>query len=242
MFKMLILLYGLFSYAVGMGGLVFFLLYVGGWGFMPLDVNATAVGPLGMALTINIGLILLWGVQHSVMARPSFKELWTKVIPKPMERSTYVLLSGILMIYLPLNWQGIDGMLWDVENSTGRAILIGLYGMGWTIAVIATFLINHFELFGLQQVWLHFKDRPEPPPSYTENFFYKIVRHPLQLGVLMGLWFLPTMSMTLFCLSSAMTVYIFIGLYYEERDLLSSLGDDYADYKSRVRQIIPIPK
>jgi protein-S-isoprenylcysteine O-methyltransferase Ste14 len=242
MFKILILLYGFLSYAVGMAGLAFFLLYVGGWGFMPLDVNATAVGPLGMALVINIGLILLWGVQHTVMARPAFKELWTKVIPKPMERSTYVLISGILMIYLPLNWQGIDGMLWDVDNSTGRVILLSLYGMGCAIAVITTFLINHFELFGLQQVWRHYKDHPEPAPSYTEKLFYKVVRHPLQFGILMALWFLPTMSMTLFSLSGLMTVYIFIGLYYEERDLLNSLGDDYADYKNRVRQIIPIPK
>lgn len=242
MSKVLILIYGAISYAIGLGGLTFFILFVGGWSFMPIHVDTGTAEPLSTALLVNISLMLLWGLQHSVMARPGFKKLWTRVIPKAMERSTYTLLSGILMILLSLNWHTIDGMVWDVENTTGRFILNALYVVGWSIAVIATFLINHFELFGLQQVWLNFKDQKAPPPHYTEKYLYRIVRHPLQFGILMGLWFLPTMSMTLFFLSAAMTIYIFIGLYFEERDLLASLGAPYADYQKRVRQIIPIPK
>lgn len=236
------LLYGIISYAVGMGGLTFFILYVGGWSFMPVHVDSGVPGPLGYALMINISLMILWTLQHTVMARPWFKTIWTKLVPASAERSTYVLLSGVLMVFIPLNWQAMDGMLWDVDNSILSAALLGLHIAGWIIAVIATFLINHFELFGLQQVWLNFKNKPEPEPTFTEGFFYKLVRHPLQFGILMGLWFTPTMSMTLFCLSGLMTVYIFIGLYYEEIDLVNSMGDKYREYQKRVRKIIPIPK
>ncbi|NQV68661.1 MAG: hypothetical protein HQ498_01415 [Pseudohongiella sp.] len=242
MSKILILIYGVVAYAVGMGGLTFFILYVGGWSFMPIHVDSGEVGPIGTAIMMNVGLILLWGVQHSVMARPGFKEIWTRVIPKSIERSTYTLLSGILMLVICLNWRALDGMLWDVESSIPQTILLVLHVCGWVIAVIATFLINHFELFGLQQVWLNFKEKPEPSPSYTEKFLYKIVRHPLQMGILMGLWFTPTMSMTLFFLSATMTIYIFIGLHFEEKDLVKSLGESYADYQSRVRKLLPIPK
>lgn len=242
MSKILILLYGVGSYAVAMGGLTFFILFVGGWSFMPIHVNSGSAGPIGPALATNAGLILLWGLQHSIMARPGFKKTWTTIVPKAMERSTYVLISGILMLIIALNWQALDGMIWDVQNSAARTLLNVLHVSGWAIAVMATFLINHFDLFGLQQVWFNFKDQPEPAPNYTERFLYKIVRHPLQMGFLMGLWITPTMSLTLYSLSTLMTVYIFIGLHYEEKDLVTSLGDDYIDYKKRVRKLIPIPK
>lgn len=242
MSKVLALLFGVISYAIGMGGLTFFILYVGAWGFMPIHVDSGTAGPVGSALLVNFALILLWGLQHSIMARPAFKELWTKVVPKSIERSTYVLLSGILMLVICINWRGLEGMIWNVENSLLQGLLLALHISGWIIAVIATFLINHFELFGLQQVWFNFKDKPEPVASYSEVFLYKFVRHPLQLGIVMGLWFTPTMSATLFSLSAMMTVYIFIGLHYEEKDLLSTLGENYLDYKNRVRGLIPLPK
>jgi len=242
MSKILILIYGVVSYAVGMAGLTFFILFVGGWEFMPLHVNSGMAGSFRPAIAINLGLMLLWGVQHSVMARPTFKKTWTSIIPATMERSTYVLLSGIIITIMCLNWQSIEGMVWDIENSAARIVLNTLHIGGWVIVVIATFLINHFEFFGLQQVWFNLKNRPEPEPNYSEKFLYKIVRHPLEMGFLMGLWFTPTMSMTLFYLSAMMTIYIFIGLHYKERNLTESLGESYADYKTRVRKIIPIPK
>ena len=242
MTKILTLLYGGLSYAIGMGGLTFFILFVGGWSFMPIHVNSGVAGPMLPALAVNCGLILLFGLQHSIMARPGFKKTWITIVPKAAERSTYVLISGVLMVFIALNWQALEGTLWSVENTAGRTVLIIGYLAGWTIAVIATFLINHFELFGLQQVWLHFKDKPEPPAHYTERFLYKVVRHPLQLGILIGMWCLPTMSATSFCLAATMTVYIFVGLYFEEKDLEAELGDDYRDYKRRVRKIVPLPK
>ncbi len=242
MSKILILIYGVISYVVGMAGLTFFILFVGGWDFMPIHVDSGTVGPFRSAIATNLGLILLWGVQHSVMARPAFKKVWTSIIPEAMERSSYVLISGFVITILCLNWQPIDGMVWDIENSAARIVLNTLHISGWAIAVIATFLINHFELFGLQQVWFNMKDKPEPAANYSEKFLYKIVRHPLQMGFLMGLWFTPTMSMTLLYLSAMMTIYIFVGLHYEEQNLTESLGESYLDYKSRVRKIIPIPK
>jgi len=240
--KILILLYGFIAYAIGMGGLTFFILFVGGWSFMPIHINSGTASVIGPALTINFGLILLWGLQHSIMARPGFKKTWTTIVPKAMERSTYVSISGILMIIISLNWQSIEGVLWDVENTAARTVLNVLHVSGWAIAVFSTFLINHFDLFGLQQVWFNFKDKPEPAPNYTERLFYKIVRHPLQMGFLMGFWIIPTMSWTLFSLSTFMTIYIFIGLHYEEKDLVVSLGDSYTDYQKRVRKLVPIPK
>ncbi len=240
--KSLILLYGFISYAIGMAGLTFFILYVGAWDFMPVHIESGFAGPLGSALLINTGLMLIWTVQHTVMARPGFKKVLTSVIPESIERSTYVMLSGILMIFMSVNWRTIEGSLWNVEGTLVGGVLFVLYILGWVVVVISSFLISHFELFGLRQVWNHFKEKPEPEPSFTEGFFYKFVRHPLQFGVLMGIWFTPNMSMTHFCLAAMMTIYILIGLHYEEKDLETSLGDPYRDYKTRVRGLIPIRK
>ncbi len=148
--RLLIFVYGLISYAVGLGGLVWFILFVGGWNFLPFHIDSETPGPLSSALLINLGLISLFGLQHSVMARPSFKSQWTKVIPAAAERSTYVLLSGIILIMFCLYWQPLDGTLWQIDNSSGKMVLIAGYIAGWCLAILATFLINHFELFGLQ--------------------------------------------------------------------------------------------
>lgn len=240
--RYIILYYGILSYVIGLGGLTYFILFIGGWDFLPLHINSgTAANPTN-ALLINIGLISLFGLQHSIMARPSFKNTWTKIIPQVAERSTYVLLSGILMVVICLYWQPIDGTLWQIDNPIFKTLLIIGYLLGWTLAVLATFMINHFELFGLQQVYYNLRNTPEPEPWFTERFFYKIVRHPLQLGVLIGIWSTPTMSMTHLSLSLTMSIYIFIGLYFEEKDLVASLGEDYQNYKKRVPQVLPIPR
>ena len=241
MSRFIILFYGVVAY------LTFLLTFLYAMGFMgnflvPKSIDSGAEGPLIIALLINIGLLSVFAVQHSVMARPAFKTWWTKIIPKAAERSTYTLLSSLALILLFYYWQPIGGIVWQVEGSVGRIILYSLFGFGWALVLVSTFLINHFDLFGLQQVWFNFKDKPEPAPNYTERLFYKIVRHPLQMGFLMGLWITPTMSWTLFTLSTFMTIYIFIGLHYEEKDLVVSLGDSYVDYQKRVRKLIPIPK
>ncbi|NIL96928.1 MAG: hypothetical protein GTO53_05480 [Planctomycetales bacterium] len=242
MSRFLILIYGVLSYAVGMSGLGFFILFVGGWNFLPKHIDSNQPGSLTFALLVNTGLITLMGVQHSVMARPSFKKAWTKVIPPATERSTYVLLSGIVFLLICLFWQPIAGTLWDVANPTAQIFLTAVQLLGWGFVVASSFMINHFELFGLRQVYYHFTGKPEPSPRFRERYLYKIVRHPLQLGVLMGIWFTATMTMTHLMLSMTMTVYIFIGLHFEEKDLVATLGPDYEAYRQRVPMILPIPK
>lgn len=242
MSRFLILTYGIVSYAMGLGGLTFFILFVGGWDFLPLHIDSSASGPLGVALLVNAGLMAMFGLQHSVMARGGFKNAWTKVIPRAAERSTYVLLSGVLMCLICFYWQTLDGVLWQVDHPIAQIVLIVIQLLGWVLAVAATFLINHFELFGLQQVYFNFVHKVEPTPMFTEQFMYRIVRHPLQLGMLIGMWSTPTMTMTHLMLSGTMTIYVFIGLYYEEQDLVATLGQDYENYQKRVRMILPIPK
>ena len=242
MSRLVIFIYGLFSYAVGLGGLVWFALFVGSWEFLPRHIDSDIPGPLSSALLINVGLLAIFVLQHSIMARLTFKSRWTKIIPPATERSTYLLLSGIIMALFCLYWQPINGVLWQVDNQIGQAVLIAIYIIGWSIPVLASFMINHFELFGLQQVYLNLVNKPEPSPRFTERSFYKVVRHPIQLGTLIGIWSTPTMTMTHLMLSVPLTAYVLLSLKYEERDLVTTLGEDYEDYQKRVRMIIPLPK
>lgn len=240
--RLLIFIYGLFSYVVGLGGLVWFALFIGGWEFLPRHIDSESPGPLSLALLVNASLIAIFVLQHSIMARLTFKSRWTKIIPRAAERSTYLLVSGIIMGLFCLYWQSVNGVVWQLDNQTGQVALIAGYIIGWSIPVVASFMINHFELFGLQQVYFNLINRPEPSPRFTENFFYKVVRHPIQLGTLIGIWSTPTMTMTHLMLSVALTVYVLISLNYEERDLVTTLGKEYEDYQKRVRMIIPLPK
>lgn len=240
--RLVILIYGIVAYAVGMGGLTYFLLFMGEWEFLPLHIDSRIPGPVGPAVLVNLCLIALFGVQHSVTARRGFKDAWTKLVPPAAERSTYVLISGVLVFLICLGWQPIGGTLWHVENPLLRNSLTTIQLLGWTIAVSASFMINHFELFGLQQVYYHFADRPEPTPDFTNRFLYRVVRHPLQMGLLIGMWSTATMSMTHLMLSGTMTVYILIGLHLEEQSLAATLGPPYEEYRRRVRMLLPIPK
>ena len=242
MSRLLIFIYGLISYAIGLGGLVWFALFVGGWDFLPRHIDSDIPGPLSTALLINVGLLAIFVLQHSIMARLTFKSRWTKIIPPATERSTYLLISGIIMALFCLYWQPVNGVIWQVDNQIGQIVLIAIYIIGWSIPVLASFMINHFELFGLQQVYFNLIKKPEPSPHFTERWFYKIVRHPIQLGTLIGIWSTPTMSMTHLLLSAPLTVYVLLSLKYEEKDLVTTLGQNYEDYQKRVRMIIPLPK
>ncbi|WP_420629246.1 methyltransferase family protein [Candidatus Leptofilum sp.] len=239
--KILIFFYSILAYFIGLGGLVYFILFIGNWSFMPHQIDSGEMTTVGLALVINLGLVLLFGLQHSIMARPAFKQVLTRFIPKAAERSTYVLTSGILMLSFCFFWQPIDGTVWAVHSNVGQAILTAGYLFGWAFAVLASFVINHFELFGLQQAYRNLKNQQEPPPKFTQRFLYRLVRHRLQLGVLIGLWSTPTMTFTHLFLAIALTIYIFIGLYFEEKDLRAALGQAYVNYQQRVPKVIPVP-
>jgi len=242
MSRSLILVYGMVSYAIGMGGLGVFVLFVGAGNVLPVHIDSGEPGPLVFALSINSGLMILLGLQHTVMARPGFKKRWIQVIPPAAERSTYVLLSGVVFLLICFCWQPITGTAWRVDNAVARTVVTAIQLFGWGLVITSSFVINHLELFGLQQVYCYFSDQSEPAPKFTDRFLYKIVRHPLQLGILIGIWCTATMTMTHLMMSVAMTVYIFLGLHFEERDLVATLGPDYEDYQRRVPMILPIPK
>lgn len=240
--KSIIFIYGIFSYIVGLVAQVWFIFYIGEWEFMATTINAQYPVPLTTALIINLALVLIFGLQHSVMARSSFKKYVTKIIPQPAERSTYVLFSGLALGLICLYWQPLEGFFWQVDNETGKILLTLGYLLGWAFSLFSTFIINHFELFGLQQIYLNLLNKPEPSVSFKEKLFYKFVRHPIQLGVLIGLWLTPTMSYSHLMLSLTLTLYIFIGLWYEERDLTAAFGNTYREYQKRVRMMLPFPK
>lgn len=241
MIRVAALLYGLVSYAVGLGGLTLFMVFAGGWGY-PQDINAPATASWPLALTINVALLLLFAVQHSVMARQPFKEQLTKILPNGVERSTYVLMSGVVSIILCFFWQPMNGMIWNIEMPAVRVALFALQIFGWLFAVSASFMINHFELFGLQQAHAYAKGRDVTTPAFTTRFGYRLVRHPIQLGIAIGLWATPTMSLSHLVLAIGMGMYIRFGLMLEERDLTDQYGQEYLDYQQRVRMLIPIPR
>lgn len=240
--KSIIFIYGTVSYIVALIAQVWFILYIGEWSFMPATINTYYPVPLRTALIINLALVILFGLQHSLMARSSFKKYLTKIIPHASERSTYVLFSGLALGLICLYWQPLDGYLWHVDNEIGRGLLSAGYIFGWLFSLFSTFIINHFELFGLQQIYLNLLNKPEPSVSFKEKLFYKWVRHPIQLGVLIGLWLTPSMSYSHLMLSVTLSLYIFIGLRYEERDLIAALGNTYKEYQKRVRMMLPFPK
>jgi len=231
--------YGLATYTIALVGQVAFILYLTQWEMMPRNIFMSQTFSTSMTLLINISLVVLWGLQHSVMARGWFKEKFTAFIPPVLERSTYVLFSGIVLILFVLYWQPLDGTLWDVKNETLRVLLWSGFVFGWLFSVVATFVINHFELFGLQQVYLHLLNKPTPTQAFTQKKFYKFIRHPIQFGVLLGLRITPVMSMGHLLLSALMSMYIFIGLYFEEKDLVEEIGEEYVAYKQRVGMMFP---
>ena len=230
--------YGLVSYAVFFATFLYAIGFLGGFG-VPLTVDAG--GPeasTGVALLINVALLALFGLQHSVMARPAFKEAWTKVIPKSMERSTYVLLSSLILALTFWLWRPMPDVLWDVPSGPARAAIWALFGLGWVVLLISTFLINHFELFGLQQVWQNLRGKRTTEARFREPLFYKIVRHPLYVGWLMTFWATPTMTVGHLVFALGASAYILVAIQFEERDLIRA-HPEYAEYRRRVPMLIP---
>ncbi len=239
--KILVLLYGVISYLLFFGTFLYAFGFVGNL-FVPKSIDGVPQVPLAQAILINASLLLLFALQHSIMARPAFKNWWTKIIPEPAERSTYVLLSSLCLILLVWQWQPLGGFIWRVEEPVAKTILTVLFITGWLIVLWSTFMINHFDLFGLRQVWLYFLGKKYEPLRFRIPFFYKYVRHPLYLGWLIAFWATPVMSAAHLLFAALTTGYILAAIKFEEKDLLTHFGDKYSNYKRLVPKIIPFTK
>jgi len=233
-----VLLFGTGSYLMFLGVFLYAVGFVGNF-LVPKTLDGTPVLPTGQALAINLALLSLFAIQHSVMARPWFKKKLTRIVPEPAERSVYVLASNLAMCLLFWQWQPMGGVVWDVQHPAGRIALYGLFAFGWLTVLVTTCLINHFDLFGLRQVWLYFTGRDYTPVRFTAPGPYKHVRHPMYIGWMAAFWGTPTMTSTHLAFAAVTTAYILTAILFEERDLLESLGDDYARYRRQVPKLIP---
>ncbi len=207
---------------------------------VPTTIEGGVVRPVGQAFLIDVSLIFLFGLAHSVMARPQFKAWWTRLIPEAAERSTYVLQSSLLLLLIFWLWQPIPEIIWTVTNEYGRFILQSIHWIGWILVILATFLINHFELTGLQQSFCNLRRRQPVSPHFVTPFLYKVVRHPMQLGLIIAFWVTPHMSVGRLVFAVTMTLYILIGLYFEEQSLLKQFGQDYEAYRQATPKVLPI--
>ena len=191
------------------------------------------------AMAIDIGLVTLFGLQHSLMARPAFKRWWTRIVPEPLERSIYVLLASLALIVLFWFWRPIPAPVWTFDNPTIALTAWIIFAIGWSIVLVSTFLINHFELFGLSQVWRHARRAPAQAPVFRTPLFYKQVRHPIYSGFLLAFWSIPAMTAGHLVLAVTMSLYILIGVAHEERDLITQFGESYERYRGRVGKLAP---
>jgi len=230
--------YGFAAYLVFFGTFLYAIAFVGGF-VVPTRLDGTPQEPLMTALAIDAGLLTIFAVQHSVMARRWFKEWWTQIVPWAIERSTYVLAASLALLLMFWQWRPIGGVVWSIENPAARAILWTLFASGWALVLIVTFLINHFDLFGLRQVWLPLIGKPYSKVTFTMPGPYRVVRHPLYLGFLFAFWMTPTMTLAHLVFAIATTAYILLAIQFEEHDLIAEHGDTYKDYRRRVSMIVP---
>jgi methanethiol S-methyltransferase len=206
---------------------------------VPKTIDSGAISPLGPALAVNLALMALFAVQHSVMARKPFKQWWTQYVPKAVERSTYVLFASLTLLLLFWQWRPMPTAIWEIEEPEIAGVITGLSLLGWVIVFTSTFLINHFELFGLHQVASNLAGKKMPEPVFRTPLFYKLVRHPIYLGFIIAFWAAPTMSVGHLLFAAVTTAYIFVGILLEERDLVEMFGDDYRNYRQRVSMLLP---
>lgn len=238
--RILAFIYGVISYGLFLGAFSYAIAFVGDF-LVPKTINSGELGAFWPSLLINAGLLSLFAVQHSGMARPGFKKWWTKIIPEPIERSTYVLLTNSVLFLLFWQWQPLPGTIWSVESQIGQWVLWGLFGLGWALVVYTTFLISHAHLFGLTQVRDFVKGRELWEPSFQTPNLYRHMRHPMMLGFFLAFWSTPHMTVGHLLFSIATTGYILIALQLEESDLLEEFPKKYGEYREQVPMFIPRP-
>lgn len=243
--RILIFIFGVIAYIAFLASFLYAIAFVAGldqFEFIQYTIDSGGpIVPLSQALLINAALLALFAVQHSIMARIWFKNIWTKIIPEPMERSVFVLLTSIILFVMYWNWRPIPDVVWDVSDSTLGTVLMGLGYLGWFIVLISTFLIDHFDLFGLRQIWLHLQKKEYTPVKFQTTGLYQFVRHPLMLGFMIAFWCAPTMTMGHLFFAIMTTAYMFVGMVLEEKDTATMLGEPYSAYRQEVSMIMPLP-
>jgi len=239
--KTIFLLYGVVSYLIFFGTFCYAVGFVSTL-LVPKHIDSEPQTPLGYALLVNAGLLTLFALQHSIMARPAFKRWWTKFVPEPIERSTYVLLASLCLLLLFWYWQPMGGLIWQVESDTMQLVLLSLCLLGFGIVLVATFMINHFDLFGLRQVWLYFTGKKYEALAFRTPFFYKYVRHPLYLGFMIAFWSTPLMTSAHLFFAVMTTGYMLTAIQFEENDLVKHFGTKYQEYRRSAPMLIPFTK
>lgn len=239
--RYLIIGYGAAAYLLFLGAFLYLIGFVGNL-VVPRTVDHGLSAPIGQAVLVNALLVGAFGVQHSVMARPAFKAWWTRYVPPSIERSTYVVLSSAVLVLLYWQWRTMPAILWDVQQPAARVTVWGVFWLGWAIGLAATFMVSHFDLFGLRQVYLAWRGKPYTHIGFHARWLYRLVRHPLMLGLLIAFWAAPTMTAGHLLFSIAMTGYVLIAVQLEERNLVDALGDEYRDYRRDVPMLLPHPR
>ncbi len=240
--KLIAFLFGIVAYIIFLCSFLYAIAFVGDFA-VPKTINSGTESTFAEALSINLIALSIFALQHSIMARPRFKKWWTNFVPKPIERSLYVLLSSLALILIFVLWRPMPAIVWEVESEMGIVVLQGTFALGWVIVLLSTFMINHFELFGLLQVYENLKKKDTLPLPFTVRFLYRIVRHPLMLGFIIAFWATPVMTIGHLVFSTTTTLYILVAVkFLEERDLRRIHGKQYADYQKEVPMLIPFAK
>ena len=237
--RVLVLLYATAVYVMFLGTFLYLCGFVGDFAVPKTIDSPDGTTPLGLALLINGALVVLFALQHAIMARPTFKRWWAQWVRGPAERATYMLLTNLALILLFVLWQPMTGVVWEAQGGLARGILWGLFGAGWLLVLVATFQINHFDLFGLRQAWTYFRGRELKPLAFKSPFLYRRVRHPIYLGWITAFLLAPTMTVGHLLFGLLMASSILVSIRFEERNLIQYFGKHYADYRERVPMLLP---